>query len=73
MPTPEALEAISALRQKIASGNYTQDDVREGVRLMREGRIAAAQTSAKAKTTRAKAKDNTPINTDDLLKGLEDM
>lgn len=74
MATPEALEATNALRQKIASGNYTIDDVRQAVAIMREGRAAAAVTSSTSRTKRATAKASAaPVDTGKLFNDLENL
>ncbi len=62
---------LARLRQRITSGETPSDaEMMRAVELMREGRTAAAITSAKARTAKAKA---APINTDDLLSQLEGL
>lgn len=74
MATPEVLEATNALRQKIASGNYTIDDVRQAVAIMREGRTAAAAASSTSRTKKATAKASAaPVDTGKLFDDLENL
>jgi hypothetical protein len=52
--TPEVNIKISQLRQKITSGDYTQDDMREAIELMRKARgQAGAAAAAKPKSAKA--------------------
>ena len=60
--TLEALSEIESLRARIASGNYTIDDCRRAVEIMREGRaIAAEQTITSANAVRLVARTLTFI------------
>jgi len=56
---------IEEFRQKQRNGTFTTEDMREAVRLMREGRVAAAAQSL----TRRKA-EQANINSDQLLDEL---
>jgi len=62
---------LDILRQKSRDNTITMEEVKESMILMREGRIAAAGTSAasKARKSTAAAK-KAPINSDDLLSEL---
>ena len=72
--TPEALSEIESLRARIASGNYTVDDCRRAVEIMREGRAIAAEQSATSRTKKAAAAaKKAPVNVDDLLSGLDSL
>lgn len=56
---------LAELRAKQMAGTITTDELKEGLALLRQGRVAAQLTSTKSRTTSAKAK--APINSDDLL------
>ena len=72
--TPEALSEIESLRARIASGNYTVDDCRRAVEIMRDGRAIAAEQSATSRTKKATAAaKKVPVNVDDLLSGLDSL
>lgn len=62
--SPEVQSKIALIRHKLAEGTATTDDLREGVRLMREGRLSAVASSDSAKRKRAIA---AVPNADDLL------
>jgi hypothetical protein len=70
MISPELQQKIAGWRQKALDGTITIEEQREALKLMREGRLAAAQASAAGK--RAKAKAAVP-NADDLLSELDDI
>ncbi len=70
MISPELSAKIQVWRQKSLDGTITIEEQREALKLMREGRLAAAQASAAGK--RAKAKAAVP-NADDLLNELDDI
>ncbi len=70
MISPELQQKIQVWRQKSLDGTITIEEQREALKLMREGRLAAAQASAAGK--RAKAKAAVP-NADDLLNELDDI
>lgn len=64
---------VQLWRQKAAAGTLTQEEMKEAINTLRQGRIAASATSAASgerKATRA-AKAN--INSDDLLGQLEGL
>lgn len=72
--TPEVLSELEALRARIASNNYTVDDCRRAVEIMREGRAIAAEQSATSRTKKATAATKkAPVNVDDLLSGLDSL
>jgi hypothetical protein len=59
---------LAELRAKQTRGEaLTMEEMHEAISLMREGRVAAAATSTKARTAKPKAG---PINSDDLLSQL---
>lgn len=51
--TPEINQRIALLRQKQADGTITEDEVKEGVRILREGRLSQAYASESSKRKRA--------------------
>lgn len=51
--SPETASRIAILRAKIADNTITEEELKEGIRILREGRLAAAQSPASA--TRKKA------------------
>lgn len=72
--TPEVLSELEALRARIASNNYTVDDCRRAVEIMREGRAIAAVQSATSRTKKATAAaKKAPVNVEDLLSGLDSL
>ena len=71
--TPEVLSELEALRARIASNNYTVEDCRRAVEIMRDGRAIAAEQSATSRTKKATAAKKVPVNVDDLLSGLDSL
>jgi len=70
-PVPLDLQAKIALwRQRAATGDLTEEEMREAVRYLREGRLAAATSAAAAKRKRAIAAIPSAA---DLLGGMEDL
>lgn len=67
----ELNEKIALWRQKAAEGAMSAADYRAALDQLREGRRAAATTSLKARTTRARALKQV-VSADDLFAGLED-
>ena len=65
--TPELASQIALWRARAAANTLTPEEMRQIVIQLREGRVAAAATSATAK--KAKAKAEIP-NGDDLFKEL---
>lgn len=69
--TPESQTLIAQLRQRTADGTVSLDDYRLAIKLVREGRIAAATASAKAlKGKKPKAQQK---STDELLGELGEL
>jgi hypothetical protein len=68
--SPEVQAKIQLLRQKSRDGTLTQDEMREAIILMREGRVAASATSAKAKSRKS---SKASVNSDDLLNELDNL
>jgi len=62
---------IEIWRQKVKDGTITNDELREAIRLIREGRMAAG--AAKPKKAKTPSENVTQQDTDDLLKELEDL
>lgn len=60
----EAQTKIQAYRQKAREGKLTQEELQEAIKILREDRVAAAQTSAKSRASKA------PVNSDALLDEL---
>lgn len=64
----ESQLALATLRARQQRGEELSfDDMKQAVKLMRDGREAAQASSTKARTTKAKA---APVNSDDLLSQL---
>lgn len=59
---------LAELRAKQQRGeDLTMEEMRDAIRLMREGRVAAQATSTKSRTAKA---SKAPVNSDDLLSQL---
>lgn len=59
---------LAELRAKQQRGeDLTMEEMRDAIRLMREGRVAAQATSTKSRTAKA---GKAPVNSDDLLSQL---
>lgn len=56
---------LAELKSKALRGPLAADELRRAIVLMREGRVAAAQTSTKSRASK------TPVNSEDLLNQLE--
>lgn len=67
--SPEVQARIAELRQKIHANTITQDELREGISLMRQARGATPQATAGSRAKRVTAKPNG----DDLLFELEGL
>jgi len=61
--TPETRYRISILQQKAIDGTLTLDEMREGVKLMREDRTSGASSSDSSRRAKAKA----------VIKSADDM
>jgi len=70
MISPELHARIAEWRRKSLDGTITLEEQREAVKLMREGRLAAAQASSAAKRTKAKAEIK---SADEMLEELGDI
>lgn len=68
--SPELAQKIAIWRQKAAAGELTLEECQESVKLLREGRMAAAQ--AAQSTKRAAAKKAIPT-AETLFGGIEDL
>jgi hypothetical protein len=68
MYSPQDSARIQQLRAKALTGTLTLEETKEGIALLRQGRVQAAETSAKSRAT--KSAKNTPVNSDDLLDQL---
>ena len=60
---------LQELREKSKMNTITIEEMKEAVTLMREGRVAASATSAKAKATKSAAKKS--VDSEDLLSQLD--
>jgi len=70
IPNSAVQTKIAQIRLKIADGTVTEDELKEAVALMREGRVASAISSETAK--RRVAIKEIP-KADDLLKELDGL
>lgn len=69
MSTPEIQARIALLRSKANDGTLTLEDMREGIKLLREERMSvASSTPSKSRTPKAPAKSATALL--DELNGL---
>lgn len=61
---------VAEWRQKARDGTLTHDEMKEAIKALRRERVGTTQATSgtKARATAKKA----PINSDDLLSGLED-
>ena len=53
--TPETMSRLSILRAKVAEGSITLEELKEGVKLMREDREVSSKASANPRRAKAKA------------------
>lgn len=65
--SPEVIQRINYLRTQSRMRELSQEELREAIALMRQGRVGAAATSEKSRAKKA------PINSDDLLNQLEGL
>jgi ribosomal protein L12E/L44/L45/RPP1/RPP2 len=63
--TPEISAKIAEWRIKAALNQLTPDEMREAIRVLREGRVAASHASAGAKAKKSAAK--APVDSEALL------
>lgn len=73
MYTIEMQQRMAEIRQKALNNTATKEDMQEAIMIMRQGRVAAAATSAKAKTTKSTATAKKNINSNDLLSELDGL
>lgn len=66
-------ERLALLRAKARDNTMTQEDMREAIKIMREDRMGAAVTSAKAKERTATSRAKKNVDSDDLLSQLDGM
>lgn len=66
-------ERLAILRQKTADNTITKEELTEAIVLMRQGRVAASATSAKAKATKSVATAKKNIDSNDLLSELDGL
>ena len=71
IPNQDVQMRLAELRQKSMMNTLTTEEMKEAINIMRQGRVAAQVSSTKSRTAKANAK--TPINSDDLLAGLEGL
>jgi hypothetical protein len=67
---PDFQLKLASYRRKSADGTITLEEMREAVKLMRQGRLAAATTASKSRSTKTSA---APVNSDTLLAELEGL
>lgn len=53
MLSPESISRLDLLRQKALREDLTSEEQREVITILREGRVAAAQTSARSRAAKA--------------------
>lgn len=66
-------QRLAELRVKSRENIITMEEMKEVIIMMREGRVLAAATSAKAKATKAVGTAKKNINSDDLLSELDGL
>ena len=71
--TPDISAKVQLWRQKAREGTLTQDEMREAIEILRQGRTGAAATSAASRTRKATAKAKSNVNSDDLLSELDGL
>lgn len=69
MYSPETQSRISTLRSKCADGSITPEELKEGIKLMREDRFTMVTSSAAAGTKKKKA----PVNVDAIFADLDKL
>lgn len=70
MYSPETQSRISTLRSKCADGSITPEELREGIKLMREDRFSAVTSSAAAGS---KKKTKAPVNIAQIFDDLDKL
>lgn len=69
MYSPELQSKIASWRHKVANGTLTKEELTEAIKLLREERLAAAESVSKRRTTAKKE----VRSADDLLNELEGL
>lgn len=62
---------LMTLRGKALRGEATIEELKEGLQILRAGRVAAQTASTKSRTTKAAA--NAPVDTASVLAGLKGL
>lgn len=70
--SPEVQSKIAHIRARIASGEATLEEIREGVIMMREGRHASLDTAGKAKK-KASGTKRPSLSADELDKLVDQI
>lgn len=73
MYDPETQAKIQIWRQKALAGELTLEESREAIAVMRQGRLHAAEVSAKSRTKASGARAKAAVNSDSLLSELEEL
>lgn len=68
---PETTARLLSLRQKALANTATDDELKEGLALLRQGRAAAQAGSTKSRT--AKAEAAAPVDTASVLANLQNL
>lgn len=68
--TPELANRIAELRDKTLKGTITDQELKDGLAALREGRQFSAAKAGAAKRSERAASSAVPINTDELLKSF---
>lgn len=68
---PETTARLLSLRQKAIANTATDEELAEGLRLLRQGRAAAQAGSTKSRATKAAAA--APVDTASVLAGLKQI
>lgn len=71
--SPEASAKVQLWRQKAREGTLTLEETREALAYLRQDRINAATSSAKASTKKAAGTAKKSIDSDSLLDELDNL
>lgn len=69
----ETIQRLAELRQLSRENKLTMEQMREAITLLRNDRVEAHATSAKAKATKSAAKEKPNTNATDLLSELDGL
>jgi len=69
----ETIQYLAELRQLSRENKLTKEQMREAINLLRQDRVAAHATSARAKATKSAAKEKPNTNAADLLSELDGL